>query len=144
MRVKKERRKTSKELLRKTKNNQYRASQKCRNNSQNYSKEEIYPSHIHLPNSQQTFLVFQDILKTSCSVTTFCLPRRLPKTPSRCLEDVFNTSSQDVFKTFSRRLQEVFTTCLQDAFFEKSSRRLQEEVLQLLLEDVLEGKNTLH
>ena len=72
-----------------------------------------------------------------------CFPRRLqdvlairlPKTSSRCLQDVFKAFSrhlqdvfQDVFKTSSktssRHLQDVFKTSLQD-------------VLQLCLQDVL-------
>ena len=38
------------------------------------------------------------------------------------LQDVFNTSCQDVFKTFSRRLKDFLQKCLQD-IFKASSRR---------------------
>ena len=44
-----------------------------------------------------------------------------------------STRFQDVF-------QDVFKMCLQDVFFKMSSKRLQEDVLQLCLEDVLEDK----
>ena len=80
--------------------------------------------------SQQIFLVFQDVLKTSC--------RRLQrnsfsssKMSSRCLQDVFktssrhvcNASSEDVFKTSSRGFhEEVLQLCL-GGFFETSWRR---------------------
>ena len=77
--------------------------------------------------------------------------RPLPKTSSIHLQDVFKTSSHDVFKTSSRRLQDVFqdifktpSRCLQDVpvrrlhqdVFKTSSRRLKEDVLQLCLQDV--------
>ena len=69
--------------------------------------------------SQQTFFVFQDVLKTSSRRLQDVFEIRLPKRSSRRL--------QDVFKTFSRRpprrLQDVFKTCLLD-------------VLQLCLQDV--------
>ena len=74
-------------------------------------------------NSQQTFIVFQDVLKTSwrrLQCNTFRLPRPL--------EDVFKTYLQYVFL---KRLQDVFKTCLQN-------------VLQLCLQDVLEDKKMLH
>ena len=61
--------------------------------------------------TQQTFLVFQGVFKTSwrrLQRDTFHLPRRF--------QDVF----QDVFKTC---LQDVLQLCLQDVF-KKSSRRL--------------------
>ena len=74
--------------------------------------------------TQQTFLVFQDVFKTSwrrLQRSIFRLPRpldlftkRLPKTSSRRLQDVFLKRIQDVFKTSSkclpRRLQDVLKT----------------------------------
>ena len=69
--------------------------------------------------SKQTFLVFQDVFKTSSrrlqcnnflsSETSSrrlqdVLAIRLPETSSRRLQDVFKITSQDVFKTFSRHL----------------------------------------
>ena len=79
--------------------------------------------------SQQTFLVFQDVLKTSwrrIQRNTFRLPRRLAdvfKTYLQCaflkrLQDVL----QDLFKTFPRRLQDVFARRLAIM----PSRRLQD------------------
>ena len=70
--------------------------------------------------------VFQDVFNTY-----------LQNVLQKRLREVFQTSSQDVFKTFSRRLQDVFQTssrrvktCLQDVFFKKtpktSSRHLQD------------------
>ena len=78
------------------------------------------------------------------SIIILCLPRRLqdvfairlPQTPSRRLQDVFKTSSQDVFKTSSRRLQDLLPRCLLQVFLKRSSRHLHEDVLQLRLEDV--------
>ena len=46
-------------------------------------------------------------------------------TSSRRLQDVFQTSCQDVFKTFSRRLQEVLQNRLQN-IFKTSSRRFED------------------
>ena len=69
--------------------------------------------------SQQSFLVFQDVFKTSSrrlQSKNFRLhfPIRLPKTSSRRLarhlQDVFKTSCNYVFKASSRRLQDVFST----------------------------------
>ena len=86
------------------------------------------------------------------SVTIFHLPRRLqdvfarslPKTPSRRLQDIFKTSSQDVFKKFLRPFQDVFQGVFKMSSRRicktSSSRRLQEDVLQLCLEDVLKTK----
>ena len=64
--------------------------------------------------SQQTFLVFQDVFKTS----------------SRRLQDVFAIR---LLKTSSRRLQEVFARRLLQDIFKTFSRCLQEDVLQLCL-----------
>ena len=67
----------------------------------------------------------QDVFKTSS--------RRLAKTSSRHLQDVFKTFSrrlQDIFKTSSKRLQDVLKNV-----FKTSSRRLQ-DVLQRYLQDV--------
>ena len=92
--------------------------------------------------TQQTFLVFQDVFKTSSrrlQRNTFRLPRRLEDVFKTYLRYVFlkrlQDVLQDVFKTFSRRLQDVFQdvfkTCLQD-------------VLQLCLQDILQDKKMLH
>ena len=75
--------------------------------------------------SQQTFLVFQDVFKTSwrrLQSNTFRLhfPIRLPKTSSRRLQDVL----QDIFKTFSRRLAITSSRRLQDVFSTSSPRRI--------------------
>ena len=80
--------------------------------------------------TQQTFLISQDVFKTSwrrLQRNTFCLPWPLLKTSSRRLQDVFAIRLP---KTSSRRLQDVFKTCLQD-------------VLQLCFQDVLEDKKML-
>ena len=85
--------------------------------------EKVFRSDIRYKNkklalsniSQQTFLVFQDVFKTSwgrLQRNTFRLPRHL--------QDVFAIRLP---KTSSRRLQDVFKMCLQD-------------VLQLCLQDV--------
>ena len=96
--------------------------------------------------SQQTFFVFQDVFKMSwrrLQRNTFRLPRPLPKTSSRRLQDVFLKRLQDVFKTSSkrlpRRLQDVFvrrlaimsSRCLQYVF-----KMCLQYVLQLCLQDV--------
>ena len=90
--------------------------------------------------TQQTFLVFQDVFKTSwrrlqCNTSSSKTSwRRLQDVIKtylqyvflKRLQDVFKTSSsrfQNIFKTSSRPLQDVFKTCLQ-------------EVLQLCLQDV--------
>ena len=81
--------------------------------------------------TQQTFLVFQDVFKTSSrrlQRNTFRLPRRLEdvflKRLQGVLQDVLQLCLQDVF-------QDVFKTCLQD-------------VLQLCLQDILQDKKMLH
>ena len=85
--------------------------------------------------SQETFLVFQDFLKTSSSVTIFRLSRRLQDLFKTCLhylfqkcpQDVFKTSSQNVFKrspkTSLRCLPDVFATRLPQGLFKRSLRR---------------------
>ena len=76
--------------------------------------------------SQQTFLVFQDVFKTSSrrlQRNTFRLPRRLQDVFKTYLQYVFLKRFQDVLKTSSRCFQDVFKTCLLD-------------VLQLCLQDV--------
>ena len=88
--------------------------------------------------SQQTFLVFQDVWKTSwrrLQRITFRLPRRL----------------QGVFKTSSRRLQDVFAIHLHKTSLRRLPRRLQDVFARRLavmssrhLQDVLEDKKMLH
>ena len=63
------------------------------------------------------------LIKTS----TFALFICLQKTSSRSLQDVFQTSCQDVFKTFSRRLQDVL-----QKHFKTSSRCLAKTFLRRL------------
>ena len=98
---------------------------------------------LRVKKTQQTFLVFQDVLKTSwrrLQRNTFRLPRRLqdvfairlPKTSSRRFQDAFKTSS----KTSSRRVCKiscnyVFKTSwktkkcyTEDVFSTSSPRRL--------------------
>ena len=85
------------------------------------------------PATQQTFLVFQDVFKTSwrrLQRNTFHFPRRLEDVFKTTSRRICNTSSWNVFKTSSRRLQGVFKTYsrhpprrLQDAF-NTSSRRV--------------------
>ena len=114
--------------------------------------------------SQQTFLVFQDVFMRSWSVTIFRLQdlfalqyvfqKRLSEVFARRLQDVFKKTScnnvlktswkakirytEDVFQTSSPRRTSSRRAC------KTPSRRVQENVLQLCLEDVLEDKNTLH
>ena len=87
----------------------------------------------------------QDVLiKTNIFVLVICL-QDVFKTFSRRLQDVFNTSSKNVFKTSSRHLQDVFKTSsrrLQDILktscydvFKTSSKSLQ-DVLQKRLQGI--------
>ena len=79
------------------------------------------------------------------SVTVFDLTRCLEdvlKTSSRgackmSSENVFKMSSQDVFKMSSGRLQGILARRLLQGVLKTYSRRIQEDVLQLCLEDVL-------
>ena len=107
------------------------------NDLQNFQIFYIYHS------SQQTFLVFQDVFKTSwrrLQRNTFRLPRRLQdvfKTYlqyvfQKRLQGVFKMSSQDVFKTFSRRFQNV----LARLFFKTTSRRRLATMSRRHLQDV--------
>ena len=73
--------------------------------------------------SRQTFLVFQDVLKTSrrgLQRNTFRLPRRLKDVFKTYLQYVFLKRLENVFKTtskrLSRRIQDIFKTCLQHVF----------------------------
>ena len=95
--------------------------------------------------SQQTFLLFQDVLKTSSRHLQDVFAIRLPKTSSRCLQDVLKTSCkassrrlQDRFARrlaimSSRRLQDVFKTswktkkCYTEDVFKTSSVRLHQD-----------------
>ena len=95
--------------------------------------------------SQQTFLVFQDVFKTSSrrlqrnnfssSKTSSrrlqdVLAIRLPETSSRRLQDVFKITSQDVFKTFSRHLirqKMLHWRRLQDVFKTSPPKRLHQD-----------------
>ena len=65
------------------------------------------------------------------SVTIFRLPRRL--------QDIFAIR---LLKTSPRPLQGIFKTCLQNVLFRRSSKRLQEDVLQLCLEDLFKTSLT--
>ena len=97
--------------------------------------------HNDIAPIQQIFLVFQVVF----SVIIFHLSRRLEDVFKKYLQYVFQKRFQSVFKMSSRCLQDVFRRPLKDAFarpllqdvFKTSSRRLQEDVLQLCLEDVL-------
>ena len=98
-------------------------------------------------NAQQTFLVFQDVFKTSwrgLQRNTFRLPRRLqdvfairlPKLSSRrlarrlqdvfktCLQDVLHLCLQDVFKTSSRHLGRQKKSYTEDVFSTSWPRRM--------------------
>ena len=73
--------------------------------------------------SRQTFLVFQDALKTSrrgLQRNTFRLPRRLKDVFKTYLQYVFLKRLENVIKTtskrLSRRIQDIFKTCLQHVF----------------------------
>ena len=84
--------------------------------------------------TQETFLVFQDVFKTSwrrLQCNTFRLLRRLQDVFKTSSRRICNTSSYNVFKTFSRRLEDVFARRIAIM----SSRRLQ---------NVLEDKKMLH
>ena len=56
---------------------------------------DVKPKDIIKPDTQQTFVGLQDVLKT-------------------CLEDVLKTCIQDVFKMYSRRFQDMSSRRLQD------------------------------
>ena len=90
----------------------------------------IYDGECYSESSQQTFvlmkrnislLIIRLQVKTNIFVLSIHLQdvfktfsRRLAKTSSRRLQDIFKTSSrrfQDLFKTSSRRLQNVFKIC---------------------------------
>ena len=74
--------------------------------------------------TQQTFLVFQDVFKTSwrrLQRNTFRLPRRLEDVLKTYLQDVLQLCLPDVFKTSSRRLGRQKNVTLKT-----SSRRLQD------------------
>ena len=112
----------------------------------------VFARLVCLCTSQETFLVLQDVLKTSSSVTIFRLSRRLQdvfKTClhylfQKCLQDVFKTSSQDVFKrspkTSLRCLPDVFATRLPQGLFKRSLRRRLAIMSWRRLEDILEDK----
>ena len=82
--------------------------------------------YIHLSQSSS-----EDIFKTSSRRLDQDQYIRLGHTSSRHFQDVFKTSSKNVFKTSSRRLQNVFKTSAKTP-----SRHLQ-DVLQGCLQDVL-------
>ena len=107
--------------------------------------------HIRVarPTAQQTFLVFQNVVKTSW--------RRLQrnnlsfsKTSSKVVIKTFwrRLSSRPLLKTSSECFQDIFKTCSKTSSRHvcktSSSRRLQENVLQLYLGEVLEDKKQLH
>ena len=82
----------------------------------------------------QTFLVFQDVSKTSSrrlQRNTFRLPRPLQDVFKTCLQDVLQLCLQEVFKTSSRRLErqknvtlKTSWRCLQYVFNTSSPRRM--------------------
>ena len=82
-------------------------------------------------NAQQTFLVFQDVFKTSwrgLQRNTFRLPRRLQDvfktSPKTCFQDVLHLCLQDVFKTSSRHLGRQKKSYTEDVFSTSWSRRM--------------------
>ena len=82
-------------------------------------------------NAQQTFLVFQDVFKTSwrgLQRNTFRLPRRLQDvfktSPKTCFQDVFHLCLQDVFKTSSRHLGRQKKSYTEDVFSTSWPRRM--------------------
>ena len=95
---------------------------------------------LGLLHSQQTFLVFQEMFKTSW--------RRLQgnnfSSSKTSWRRVCNTSSKNVFNTFSRRLHNVFKMYLQDVFKKTSSRRRLVIMSWRRLKNVLEDKKMLH
>ena len=119
------------------------------NDLQNFQIFYIYHS------SQQIFLVFQDVFKTSwrrLQHNTFSSSKtswrrlqdvfaiRLPKASSRRLQDVFARRLQDLFKTFSKR---ACKTILQDDF-KKTSCNYVSKTSSRCLQDVLQDKKMLH
>ena len=83
----------------------------------------LYFFEVVLVHPQQTFLVFQDVFKTSWRClqrNTFRLPRRLQDVLSKRLVRRLASRLQDVFKTSSRRICK--TSC--NYAFKTSSRRL--------------------
>ena len=82
------------------------------------------------------FLLSKTSSKTSSRHLQDVFARPLPKTSSRRLQNVFARRLQDVFKTSSRCFQNVFKTFSRRNCKASTSRRLQEDVLQLCLEDV--------
>ena len=92
--------------------------------------------------SQQTFLVFQDVFKTYSQYVFLKRLQDVFKTSSRRFQDIFKTSSktssrhlQDVFKT---SLQDVLQLCLQDVFSTSSPRRM---FAGLLITTLVKKKN---
>ena len=76
-----------------------------------------------LLSTQQTFLVFQDVFKTSSrrlQRNTFRLPRPLEDVFKTCLQDVLQLCLQDVFKTSWKTKK-----CYTEDVFKTPSRRLQ-------------------
>ena len=82
----------------------------------------------------------EDVLKASYSVTIFCLPRhfqdiiarRLVYTSWRLLENILNSSCENVFKTSSRRFKKTYCKtkkCYAEDFFKTSWRRLGKQVM---------------
>ena len=57
-----------------------------------------------------------DVFKTSSKHFSKTSWRRLAKTSSRHLQDVFKTPCKNVLKTFSRHLQDVLQRCFEDFF----------------------------
>ena len=104
----------------------------------------VFARLVCLCASQETFLVLQDVLKTSSSVTIFRLSRRLQDVFKTCLHYLFQKCLQDVFKrspkTSLRCLPDVFATRLPQGLFKRSLRRRLAIMSWRRLENILEDK----